>query len=399
MRSTLMLAIGLWMSLHAAAAPAATTGRVCRHACGPRILEQCGELAGGAFRRCRRPLVRACKAATPEVACSTTAQLTRALGDRSLDLAPGILRLCADGQFVLVESPGAVPVRTEGDWRIELADDALVVALDVNGSPIRSREIQPDGSGSFVVDGTAVSATDATDACAPPVVDVAPDPVLDLRDPERVLATTRAITDRTLVRTTFDAAGQAEIQALTLCSSGVVQATKVPITLQPEFDQGTWTVDETGTEIDLELERDLLPESFEVIRFDDGRLLLDGDPVDVNDARIRCDELDLETRFTSLLTRSAYSFTNTVANFTIRTTIVLCTPERFVRRTNIFVQPTAGPWTVEATDGVAVLRMVDAASGDRTELPLELADDGTLLLNGEPPVDDPDTVIGNTCDA
>src|SRR5262245_15262605 len=88
MRSlTTILVFGYVLLSAMSHAEAATPGFVCRNACGPRILEQCGAVDGGAPRRCRRALIRACKVATPEAACQTTVDLTRSLVERRLTLA------------------------------------------------------------------------------------------------------------------------------------------------------------------------------------------------------------------------------------------------------------------------------------------------------------------------
>src|SRR5437870_4246716 len=91
--------------LDAAAALARTPAATCRSACAPRMAEQCDGLAGGARRRCRRPLLRACRQSTPLVACESTAALAAALaehvlrpGDGAIAATPPVA-LCASGRF------------------------------------------------------------------------------------------------------------------------------------------------------------------------------------------------------------------------------------------------------------------------------------------------------------
>jgi hypothetical protein len=397
MRPLLTTTLTLALALTTTLALAETPGPVCRNECGPRIQDQCGALAGRELRRCRRSLVRACKASSPEVACQTTDELTRNLNDRFLDpSADESLRLCEDGTFrsaVTTATPEAV---TRGDWRVELVDGALVVTLAAEDGTSRQLKVEPQGGDDFLVDGAPNVSSDATEACAPPVGERAPDPVLDLRDPERVLAVTRAITDRQLRVTSSDANGQPVVQLPTFCSSGTLSAVIIPVTLIAESAEGTWSIDETGKTITMS-DQDLLPASYDVEVLPDGRVLIDGQPTSVSDDRARCADIDLEARFTALLTRSAYTFEvsggNIVSQFDA--TVAFCSEDRFVRKVGFNI-PSRGSWRVEATDGNAELFLRDGL-GLTSRHTLSQDDDGRVLIDGVAPIADPAVALRANC--
>src|SRR5262249_6587093 len=133
MRRTTTLAIGFALITWTGVAAARTPGAVCRQECRPRILEQCAGRVGGELRRCRRSLVRACKATTPAVACPTTEDLTRELSDRRFsadDATARTVLLCTSGDFTLKEtthisgSISSTSTRT-GTWNVQIAGNGL----------------------------------------------------------------------------------------------------------------------------------------------------------------------------------------------------------------------------------------------------------------------------------
>jgi hypothetical protein len=174
--------------------------------------------------------------------------------------------------------------------------------------------------------------------------------------------------------------------------------TTIPATFIVAHDRGTWDVDETGAHLTLSLEQHLLPPSFDVSVTDDGRVFLDGQQVEVRDGRGICADVDLETRFTALLPGSVYSFSHTAGGLGIPivTTVAFCDGSHFSRRVN-FSLPSTGEWSVEATNGVATLHLTDAASGLTVDSTLTQAVDGTVLVDGEPPVADPSLVLRAAC--
>jgi hypothetical protein len=391
----------LILALTAATATAATPGPECRLACAPRIEEQCGGRVGRELRRCRRPLLRACRATTPGTACPSSAELTRALGDRRLELsADTTLRLCADGRFVLggpvnvfVPVPGPAPVEVTGSWRVIVAGDALAIDLAANVPLPRRRELRVERAvaGGFVVDGAAVSDADATSECvvAPPLPPVVDDP----GDPERVLAVARAVTDRTLIVESTDAAGRPVSEQLRLCGSGAVRVATVVADVARN-DAGTWTIDAAGSSIELALEDGLVAPTFVVTVLDDGRILLNDLPARVLDARGPCDDLALEERFTAGLVRSAYSSESTLGGVSVTSTLAFCDAERVAARTTFGV-PTTGRFRVRATAGTVTVELRLGTIARTAALTED--DDGVVLLDGLRPVEDPALLLRFAC--
>jgi hypothetical protein len=390
------LALGFALLSWSVTAQAATPGPECRSACAPRIAEQCAGKTGRDLRRCRRPLLRACRATTPEIACPSSADLTRALGDRQLQLSGDTtLLLCEDGRFLLrglvngtFPTPLPNPVDLFGSWSIVAGDGGLAIDLSANTPLPRRRDlpIARDAGGGFVVEGVPAADTDATAACGPPppIVGDTPD---DPADPERVLAVTRAITDRELLVDTTDASGQTVNQQLTLCSSGALRVatlSQTGTTAVAANDRGSWTIDETGASIELTLEDGLVPAVFGVSVLDDGRIFLNGQRATINDARGRCGDIDLETRFTALLPGNAYQAANAVGGATITTTLAFCDADRFALRSDIGSQRD-GTWFVEATNGAVRVRMRIGAGSIATVASLAIADDGAVLVGGDRP--------------
>jgi len=181
--ATTMLALAATLLTQSASAGATTSGRTCRASCVPRITQQCGGLTGRTLRQCRRPLLRACRATTPDVGCPSTGDLAHALSDRILFFsAQSFVVLCADGSFAetppQVARPGAsptpppdtTPIVSSGPWVVVVDGDGLAVDLSV-GARANRISLTPTLAG-FVVNGTLVSDADATAACSaesPPV--------------------------------------------------------------------------------------------------------------------------------------------------------------------------------------------------------------------------------------
>src|SRR6185369_1845603 len=141
-RITTALGFGLAILSTGGYAGATTPGSVCRVVCAPRIAEQCAGLSKRALRKCRKPLIQACKQATPAIACPTSAELLRELNDRLVVVpneAEGTSRnitLCASGNFTLREllADGSDAPGLAGQWTVRVADQRLVLDLDGDGS-------------------------------------------------------------------------------------------------------------------------------------------------------------------------------------------------------------------------------------------------------------------------
>jgi hypothetical protein len=159
-------------------AGATTSARACRTACAPRITEQCSGRTGRALRQCRRPLLRACRATTPDIGCPSTQDLARALGDRFLAFSPdSFVLLCADGSFAEtppqggrpgsspITAPVPTPIVSPGPWLVVVEGDGLAVDLGLGRGRESQLSVTPTLAG-FVVDGTLVADADATAACA-----------------------------------------------------------------------------------------------------------------------------------------------------------------------------------------------------------------------------------------
>jgi len=205
--ATTMLALGATLLAQSASAGATTPGRLCRAACVPRITQQCGGLTGRAMRQCRRPLLRACRATTPDLGCPSTGDLAHALSDRVLFFSPqSFVVLCADGSFAETPPqggrpggpptapPDTTPIVSPGPWVVVVDGDGLAVDLSI-GARANRVSVTRTLAG-FVVNGTLVADADATATCAPkpppvpapigggtPVVHVPPLPQLP-RQPE-----------------------------------------------------------------------------------------------------------------------------------------------------------------------------------------------------------------------
>jgi hypothetical protein len=376
------LAIGFLLYLSPTPASATTPGRVCKQACKPRVLEQCDGLVGPERRRCRRPLIRACKATTPEIGCPTTADLQQELSDRRLriDEAPERdVTLCASGDFSLTDrgDPNAVVSiidTREGSWTVRLVDGELALVLD-DDTPI---PLAHDASGALLVDGLATALTDAEAQCNPPPPTP---PVVDDVDQARLVALVRALADRTIVIDAPDG-DPAQQRALRLCSSGRSTDTTSDDagTVQRAID-GTWTVDGTILKLD-ESTGSTVPFGIELR--EDGTLLVDDEVAQLRDARVECADGDLQARITDALGGTAWFLVQQFGNIPVRIKLGLCDSGRFrFDSTSVAV----GNWSVQVTNGVATLRLERDGGGIR-EFGAALDASGEPSVDGTAPLDD-----------
>jgi hypothetical protein len=399
--------LALTLALAAAGlAGAATPAPECRSACVPRIAEQCGTRSGRAHRRCRRPLLRACRRTTPDLGCPSTGDLTRALGDRLLTFSTDdVLHLCADGTFAQTPphlvSPRPTPTPTPpapvpaGLWSVVVDGDGL--ALDLGAGTTRERRISiaPTADG-FLVDGASVADSDATAACAAGTVPAPPVPTGPLPDPARALAVARAVTDRLLTVDGVDAAGSPQEQDLTLCSSGGARVATIDGGVG-RSDSGTWTVDDTGTSIELSLAAGLAQSSFGVDVLADGTIRVNGTTATVSDARGFCALIDLQTRLTALLPGSVYAIPEPQGALQTDSTLAFCDATRFAIRTLGSVV-TTGTWSTDIVEipGEIEVTLSTGANGGRTAI-LSFDTDGTVLLDGRRPVVNPTLALRFVC--
>jgi hypothetical protein len=207
--TVLAMAIG---TVLAASAGAATPGPVCREECAPRIQRDCGDLRGKARRRCRRRLVNACKATTPEAACSLGADgadggstgtgagagtasgsgvqtLTAALGNKLVTVETSRLfsggsitesrkmRLCSSGSVALDDTTitSTIGLDTDntfddtktlsGTWKVRLVNGAPVLELSLGEPTPTDLAITQDAQGGLFLDGTRADVADASAEC------------------------------------------------------------------------------------------------------------------------------------------------------------------------------------------------------------------------------------------
>jgi hypothetical protein len=370
-----MLMLGTTMLSFPWPAAARTAASTCRSACAPRITEQCGGLTGAALRRCRRPLVRACKATTPAIACETTDEMTRALGDRLVRFANptgSTLTLCQSGQFFLsVPDPNSTPddpsVGDEafGTWAVHVVGGGLGLVL-ADSRADAPRRLERDATGGLLVDGVPAQLDDATTTCATTTFD----PNETQRATLVVLA--RALTDRTLALQ--DGSGD----EITLCSSGRA----IHESGNDETD-GTWTLDVEGSNL-LVLHEGTSDVVFGVDVTADGAVSIDSTAVELRDARPTCADRDLVDRLTAALNGKVFHITIQLVTVPVQVTLGFCDTGRFA------LGPRHGSWSVFVANGAPALRLVDDQG-----LPLlnafapALDADGNPTVRGTPPVDDP----------
>ena len=296
--TTALATCTLALGLHGAAV-AVTDGPTCKAECAPRIDEQCGSLQGKAQKKCRRKLVRACKATDPVVACTTTDDMTRALADRLLHVAAADdgadafdLTLCAAGSFLRDATSGA--------WSVRILDGALVLELDVDRAATQRLAVQRNAAGTIRLDGRRAVAEDEGGACSnqparPRPGDDDPTPGQGSGDPatDDVSA---ALGDKILTVSSdsfFSSGTIVQTQEMGLCASGsfhlvVTTVTSTTIgdfsdTVDSEdvFD-GTWSVRQIDGVQTLELVTgEPEPRRF-AVEVVNGQILLDGKAPDVS---------------------------------------------------------------------------------------------------------------------
>jgi len=385
-RLTTLAAIGFMAMVAAPSqATARTSSAVCKVACAPRIAEQCAGLSGSELRRCPRPIIKACKKATPEIGCPTTADVTDELAGRVVQTAAPTatdITLCASRRFLLVEQPanGATDdvggVRA-GTWAVRIvgAGLGLVLADELALAPLR---LDHDQVGTLLVDGVPATLANAGASCGAAALN--PD------DAERVVLVnaTRAVTDRTLV---FGATGDADF--LTLCSSGLFIQRSESSNLAVE---GTWTIDVSSGEPLLRLARPgALTPIFGLGFRADGTILLDEVPVIQRNARDECLVRDFQQRLTAALEDTAYFFVINIGNIPVRTKIGLCGSGRYR-----FEQTNAenGNWRVAlSTTGFGFeIELVRDGTQTVRRFPVGFDANGGVRLNNTSPIDEPGLV-------
>jgi hypothetical protein len=380
---------------------AATPGAVCRSVCAPRIAEQCGDLAKRALKRCRKPLLRACKQTTPAVACATTAELLRELADRLVVVpneAEGTSRaitLCAAGDFTLREllDDGTNAPEVSGRWTVRIADGRLV--LDLDGSTPAQLPLERAAIGELVVDGLPAQVGGDGGACAPVVA--GDDPA------QRLIEIARKLADRTLSTVAVDG-NRTTKRELTLCSGGTfTEAVEVDDAGTPDSfgASGTWTLRADGRDVTIELDDDSgSPRSIGVGTSRAGEIALDDEETVVRDARGVCEPApvappppSLEEQFTAALRDTAFVFTEPsgIPNLPTRVKIGLCGSGRQVVLTT---QVRNGSWAVQLdAAGAPVLELSDDAGTAFRTAALSFDAEGKVLLDGQhAPVDEPSLV-------
>jgi hypothetical protein len=367
-------------------AAARTSGPACRSACAPRIAEQCGGLAGPALRRCRRPLLRACKATTPAIACETAEDLTRELADHEVQLADDgqtTITLCQNRQFLLIALPPnfdpndpSVGDEAFGTWSVHIVGSGLGLVL-ADQQADAPRRLERNAAGTLLVDGVAAELADAATTCATTT--------FDPNDAERarLVALSAALADRTLVQTED---GSTEEEHFTLCSSGQSlhetfdNGTPAPGT---QAIDGTWTVTAGGSDT-LVLHEGSSGPTFGLEVRVDGTVLLDGTAVESRDARAACADIDLAARLTTAIAGKVFHFTQQ-SIVPLRTKLGLCDSKRFALDTT---SSRHGTWRVAVTNGVAGLRLVDDNPVLSPIFDVAFDADGNVTVEGTTPVDD-----------
>jgi hypothetical protein len=329
MTRTTMLAVAIGAML-AGSAGAATPGPICQEECAPRIQRDCGSLHGKARRKCRRQLVRACKATTPELACSLTdagtdggpanggpgfpggsgggavQAITAALGNKLVTLDTNRffdsgsiaetqkLQLCSSGSVSLVDT--TITSTTDpnfdntfddtktfdGTWQVRLVGGAPVLELDLGEPQPRQLAVTQDAQGALFLDGTRADVEDAGGACggtpAQPSDPGTQDPTGGTPDP--VAQVTQALAGHALVLTETNAGFGTRQTAIVLCASGRY-VKDVTVSAAPGHVQetiGAWvvTVDGTGPVVTLTADRTGADGQFTVAADAQGNLLLNG---------------------------------------------------------------------------------------------------------------------------
>jgi len=399
--ATCTLTLGLHGTVHAV-----TDGPTCRAECAPRIEEQCGSLQRG-FKKCKRKLVRACKGSDPVVACTTTADMTRALEDRLLRVeadgsaAAFDLTLCAAGSFVDDASSGA--------WSVRIVGGALALELDADGGETRRLAVQRNAAGIIRLDGRPATSEDEGGACSDQPARPRPgddgqggqNPGSDAAD------VTAALGDKILTISSdsfFSSGSIVETQEMSLCASGSVRLLVTTITSssagtfssEDTFD-GTWSVTRVNGVQTLELQTgEPEPRRF-AVEVANGQILLDGQVAEVA-PNAECagagqpgtddgGEADaVIARLTAKITDQVVILEETNLGFGTRTTsFALCGSRRYLLEVEVSaapgsVQQEIGSWSIRLEQGQPALVL---AADDGSEQVFVFTFDGTsILLNG-----------------
>ncbi|HXJ35311.1 MAG TPA: hypothetical protein VMS22_14860 [Candidatus Eisenbacteria bacterium] len=384
-------------------ARAATPGAVCRSVCAPRIAEQCAGLAKRALKRCRKPLIGACKQTTPAIACATSAELLRELADRLVvvpdedEKTSRDITLCATGDFKLREllPDGSQAPDVAGKWTVRILDGRLVLDLDGDGSTSAQLPVERAESGDLVVDGLPAFISGDGGACAPVVA--GEDPA------QRLIEIARKLADRTISTVVVDGSRTTK-RELTLCSGGTFTETDeiddagVPDSFSAS---GTWTLRADGRDVTIELaDASGSPRSVGVGTSRAGEIALDDVETVVRDGRGVCEPApvapsppSLEEQFTAALRDTAFVFTEPsgLPNLPTRVKIGLCGTGRQVVLTT---QVRNGSWAVQLdAAGAPVLELSDDAGTVFRTAALSFDAGGNVLLDGQhAPVDEPSLV-------
>ena len=407
MRRHIMTALAtctLTLGLHGTVL-AVTAGPTCRAACAPRIEEQCGSLQRG-FKKCRKKLVRACKGSDPAVACTTTADVTRALEDRLLRVeadgsdAAFDVTLCAAGSFVEDASTGA--------WSVRIVDGALALELDADAGPTRRLGVQRSAAGDIRLDGRRTTSEDEGGACNDQPARPRPgdDGQGDQNPGDDAAGVTAALGDKILTISSdsfFSSGSIVETQEMSLCASGSMRLLVTTITSssagtfssEESFD-GTWSVTRVNGVQTLELQTGEPQPRRLAVEVANGQILLDGQVADVA-PNGQCaggqpgtddgGEADaVIARLTAKITDQVVILEETNLGFGTRTTsFALCGSRRYLLEVEVSaapgsVQQEIGSWSIRLEQGQPALVL---AADDGSEQVFVFTFDGTsILLNG-----------------
>ena len=398
--ATCTLSLGLHGTVYAV-----TDGPTCRAECAPRIEEQCGSLQRG-FKKCKKKLVRACKGSDPVVACTTTADMTRALEDRLLRVEAAAdgsdaafdLTLCAAGSFLEDASTGA--------WSVRIVDGALSLELDADVGAVRRLAVQRNAAGAIRLDGRRATSEDEGGACNDQPARPRPgddghggqNPGDDAAD------VTAALGDKILTISSdsfFSSGSIVTTQEMSLCASGSLHLLVTTITSssvgtfssEDSFD-GTWSVSRVNGVQTLELQTgEPEPRRF-AVEVANGQILVDGQVADVTPngqcaggGQPGTDEADaVIARVTAKMTDQVVILEETNLGFGTRTTsFALCGSRRYLLEVEVSAAPgrveqQIGGWSVRLEQGQPALVL---AADDGSEQVFVFTFDGTsILLNG-----------------
>jgi hypothetical protein len=421
MRRHIMTALAtctLTLGLHGSVL-AVTAGPTCRAACAPRIEEQCGSLQRG-FKKCKRKLVRACKGSDPVVACTTTADMTRALEDRILRVAADgsgaalDLTLCAAGSFVEEASTGG--------WSVRIVDGALALELDPDAGATRRRAVQRNAGGDVRLDGRRATSEDEDGACNDQPARPRPgdDGQGDQGPGADASGVTAALADKVLTISSdsfFSSGTIVETQEISLCASGSMRLLVTTITSSSagtfsseDAFEGTWSVTRANGAQVLELQTGEPEPRRLTVEVASGQILLDGQVADVA-PNTECGggqpgpgdgEADAVIgRLTQKLTDQVVVLEETNLGFGTRTTsIALCGSGRYLLEVEVSAAPGSvqrqiGSWELRLEQGQPALVLT---ADDGSEQVFVFTFDGTdVLMNGIPAQAGSSAAIAQVC--